>query len=121
MPKSKGGKTTQYLHRICHRQIHALFTETELANQLNTASALQAHPEMKKFISWVQTKPEHFYEKTRKSARVKARQASQIMGVLTLHSSKLDTAMFYSSEIEKTKPYINPFRASLALGFIIDA
>jgi HNH endonuclease len=76
VPKSKGGKTTEYLHRICHRQIHALFTETELANQLNTASALQAHPEMKKFISWVQTKPEHFYEKTRKSARVKARQAS---------------------------------------------
>jgi hypothetical protein len=73
VPKSKGGKTTEYLHRICHRQIHALFTETELATHLNTASALQAHPEMQKFISWVQTKPEHFYEKTRKSARVKAR------------------------------------------------
>lgn len=31
IPKSKGGRQTEYQHRICHRQIHALFTETELA------------------------------------------------------------------------------------------
>ena len=71
VPKSKGGKTTQYLHRICHRQIHALFTETELATQLNTASALQEHPQMQRFIHWVKTKPDHFFEKSRKSARLK--------------------------------------------------
>ena len=41
IPKSKGGRTTEFLHRICHRQIHALFTETELANQFNNAAALQ--------------------------------------------------------------------------------
>lgn len=69
VPKSKGGKTTEYLHRICHRQIHALFTETELATQLNTAAALQEHPEMQKFIQWVKSKPNHFYEKTRRSSR----------------------------------------------------
>ena len=34
------------LHRICHRQIHALFSETELARQYNTAEALLAHPEV---------------------------------------------------------------------------
>jgi len=71
IPKSKGGKTTEYLHRICHRQIHALFTETELANHLNTASALQKHPEMQRFIHWVQSKPDHFFERTRKSVRIK--------------------------------------------------
>lgn len=71
VPKSKGGKTTEYLHRICHRQIHALFTETELANHLNTAAALQEHPEMQRFIRWVQSKPDHFFEKTRKSGRIK--------------------------------------------------
>ena len=37
IPKSKGGKTTEYLHRICHRQIHALFTETELADMTGMA------------------------------------------------------------------------------------
>jgi hypothetical protein len=53
VPKSKGGKTTEFLHRICHRQIHALFTETELATSLHTAAALQEHPEMQRFIQWV--------------------------------------------------------------------
>lgn len=72
VPKSKGGKTTEFLHRICHRQIHALFTETELATSLHTATALQEHPEMQRFIRWVKTKPDHFFEKSRKSARIKA-------------------------------------------------
>jgi 5-methylcytosine-specific restriction endonuclease McrA len=71
IPKSKGGKTTEYLHRICHKQIHALFTETELAQQYHHAQTLKEHPEMKKFIQWVASKPDAFYEKTRKSSRIK--------------------------------------------------
>ena len=71
IPKSKGGKVTEYLHRICHKQIHALFTETELASQYHRAQALVEHPEMQKFIRWVKSKPDSFYEKTRKSARLK--------------------------------------------------
>ena len=71
IPKSKGGKRTEYLHRICHRQIHAIFTETELATQFNTAGALKEHIEMQKFIAWVKSKPIDFYEKVRKSARIK--------------------------------------------------
>ena len=71
VPKSKGGNKTEYLHRICHKQVHALFTETELATKLNHAEALRADPEMQKFILWVSKKPNHFYEKTRKSSRLK--------------------------------------------------
>ena len=71
IPKSKGGKTSAYLHRICHRQIHALFSETELATQFNNATVLQEHPEMQRFIYWVKSKPNHFYEKSRKSYRLK--------------------------------------------------
>ena len=73
VPKSKGGRHTEYLHRICHRQIHALLTETELARQFSTVEALLAHPEMARFVAWVKTKPEDFYERTRKSLRVRAR------------------------------------------------
>ena len=72
IPKSKGGKTTEYLHRICHKQIHALFSESELAQQFHHAQALREHPEMKRFIAWVSSKPDAFYEKTRKSARLKS-------------------------------------------------
>ena len=71
IPKSKGGKTTEYLHRICHKQIHALFTETELAQQYHHAQILREHPEMMKFIQWVKNKPNAFYEKTRKSTRLR--------------------------------------------------
>lgn len=71
IPKSKGGKTTEYLHRICHRQIHALFTESELAKTLNTSEALREQPAMRKFIEWVKHKPDDFYQKSAKSHRIK--------------------------------------------------
>lgn len=71
IPKSKGGKATEYLHRICHKQIHALFTESELAQQYHHVQSRREHPEMKKFIQWVSSKPDAFYERVRKSARLK--------------------------------------------------
>lgn len=71
VPKSRGGRHTEYLHRICHRQVHALFSETELARQYNNVDALLAHPQMARFIAWVQTKPADFYERTRKSQRLR--------------------------------------------------
>lgn len=69
VPKSKGGRETRLLHRICHRQIHALFSETELARQYHTAEALLAHPEVDKFVRWVKTKPDDFHERARPSQR----------------------------------------------------
>lgn len=71
IPKSKGGRQTQYLHRICHRQIHALFTETELVKQFNSVEALLAHPGIQRFVAWVKTKPTDLMERTRKSQRLR--------------------------------------------------
>ncbi len=71
IPKSKGGKSTEYLHRICHKQIHALFNENELAKTFNTAESLKSHYDMQTFINWVKSKPDAFYEKTAKSLRIK--------------------------------------------------
>jgi hypothetical protein len=73
IPKSKGGRHTEYLHRICHRQIHALFTETELARQFNSVEALLAHPDMASFVAWVKAKPDDFMERTRKSQRIRSK------------------------------------------------
>ncbi len=73
VPKSKGGRHTEFLHRICHRQIHALFTETELARHYHSVEALLAHPELSRFVAWVRTKPDDFFERTRKSQRVRGR------------------------------------------------
>jgi hypothetical protein len=71
VPKSRGGVHTAWLHRICHRQVHALFTETELARSYPHAEALRAHPDMARFLDWVRRKPDGFFERTRKSRRVK--------------------------------------------------
>ena len=71
IPKSKGGVQTQYLHSICHSQIHALFSETELAVHYNTVETLKEHPEFSKFIDWVKKKPITFAKRSRKSDRRK--------------------------------------------------
>ena len=71
VPKSKGGRHTEYLHRICHRQIHALLTETELTRQFNSVDALLTHPDVALFVAWVKTKPDDFMERTRKSQRIR--------------------------------------------------
>jgi 5-methylcytosine-specific restriction endonuclease McrA len=46
VPKSKGGRQTEFLHRVCHRQIHALLSEAQLARQYATVEALLALPEL---------------------------------------------------------------------------
>jgi hypothetical protein len=69
VPKSKGGRVTAVLHRICHRQLHALFTETQLAEDYATIEALLADKDVRDFVSWVRTKPDGFYERTRTSKR----------------------------------------------------
>ncbi len=73
VPKSKGGVQTRILHRICHRQIHALLTETELARHYHSIEALRSHPPLAQFLAWVQRKPADFNERTRKSARLRQR------------------------------------------------
>jgi hypothetical protein len=62
VPKSQGGKDTFTIHRICHRKIHATFSEKELARSYATWTALQAHPEMASFIAWVQKKAPDYYD-----------------------------------------------------------
>lgn len=71
VPKLKGGKETQSLHRICHRQIHALFTESELAQHYSTIEALLTHPDMQTFVQWIKSKPADFMDRTRKSKRLR--------------------------------------------------
>ena len=73
VPKSKGGRHTEFLHRMCHRQVHALFTETELARHYSTVEALLANPEVARFVAWMRGKPDDFDERTRKSQRVRRR------------------------------------------------
>ncbi|QAS51661.1 HNH endonuclease [Halobacillus litoralis] len=55
IPKQYGGVEgpTVILCQACHRQIHVIFTNQELAGFYNTMDRLQDHPEIKKYLHWV--------------------------------------------------------------------
>jgi hypothetical protein len=66
IPRLRGGKggETVLLHQICHNEIHATLSETELAQAFHTIAALQSHPRLAKFIRWVAKRPPGFHSKT---------------------------------------------------------
>ena len=54
IPRSRGGKfsTKARLCPTCHRQLHALFSETTLARELDTIEKLRANSEMASYLAW---------------------------------------------------------------------
>lgn len=73
VPKAYGGREKFAIHKVCHSKIHATFTESELAKELNTFAKLKAHPEMNAFIRWFRRKDPCFTIKHRKTPRVRDR------------------------------------------------
>ena len=73
LPRSRGGRATVTMHKICHRAIHAMLSEQELADAFSTFEALRAHPQLAQFIAWVKKRPPEYYDRTRwsKSRRFK--------------------------------------------------
>ena len=65
VPKSKGGRETVPLHPICHRTIHAHFTNAELARLGDSREALLAREPVAKFVAWVERKPPDFHAPTK--------------------------------------------------------
>lgn len=73
IPRTFKGKETITLHKICHSKIHSVFTERELLHQFNTPERLRAHPEMEKFIKWVQKKEPEFKARNRATKEKRAK------------------------------------------------
>ena len=61
VPKTFKGKDTVTLHKVCHRKIHACFTERELANYYFTIDRILENDEIVKFAKWVSKKPNDYY------------------------------------------------------------
>lgn len=65
IPKSRGGKAREPVHPICHRTIHANFSNSDLEKRYSTAEALRGHTEIGRFVAWVANKPPDFYAPTK--------------------------------------------------------
>ncbi|WP_174730707.1 HNH endonuclease [Mesobacillus harenae] len=59
IPKEMGGTfgTTADLCLPCHKQIHALFFNKELAENFHSITALQEEPRIRKYIRWIKKQP----------------------------------------------------------------
>ncbi|NML94819.1 HNH endonuclease [Novosphingobium olei] len=64
VPKSRGGKMTAPVHPICHRTLHATFTNAELARFGADALALRGRVELQPFLRWIASKPPDFHAPT---------------------------------------------------------
>jgi len=55
IPRAAGGKLgpKARLCPTCHRQLHALFSETTLAKELNSIDRIRANAQMASYLSWV--------------------------------------------------------------------
>lgn len=69
VPKSRKGTQTVLLHAVCHRMIHKVFSESELAAFQGDLSPICANAEMQRFIKWVKKKPPEFTDRPRTKGR----------------------------------------------------
>lgn len=68
VPKCHGGREMYFLHKVCHRKIHATFTEKELEKTYNTWEALRAHEVIASFVKWIAKKEPSYYDGSRETA-----------------------------------------------------
>ncbi len=61
VPKSKKGRATVPVHPICHKTIHAHFTNAELARFGEDRARLMENEAVAKFVRWVKGKPPDFH------------------------------------------------------------
>ncbi|NQX94149.1 MAG: HNH endonuclease [Erythrobacter sp.] len=66
VPKSKKGRGTVPVHPICHKTIHANFTNAELARIGDDPERVRANEAVAKFVKWVANKPPDFHAPTRR-------------------------------------------------------
>jgi hypothetical protein len=73
LPRSLGGSVTVAMHRVCHRKLHATFTERELAGFGEDWARLRAQPEIASFVRWVERRPPEFHDGSRRTRRLRGR------------------------------------------------
>ncbi|MBE6071436.1 MAG: HNH endonuclease [Clostridium butyricum] len=73
IPKQKGGKNYKTIHlcTTCHKQIHALFTNRELATLYNSIDSLKNNDKIIKFLNFIKKFPNDYHINIKKSRHVR--------------------------------------------------
>lgn len=69
VPKSRGGRVVVAVHPICHRALHANFTNAELARIAEDVAILRGHEVLARFLNWVAGKDPDFHAPTARRGR----------------------------------------------------
>ena len=64
IPKSRGGCDRQPIHPICHRTLHARFSNAELERVGGAVSELRADTGIARFLAWIAGKDPDFHAPT---------------------------------------------------------
>lgn len=64
VPKSRGGRATEAVHPICHRTLHATFSNGELGRMGADVEALRSNPDIARFLTWIAEKEPDFHAPT---------------------------------------------------------
>lgn len=72
-PREMGGAMLERadLCHACHKQIHAIYSNQELAVRLNSILLLRDDPEIMKYLKWVKKQPATKLSRVRKSNSIK--------------------------------------------------
>ncbi|MDM5316797.1 HNH endonuclease [Fictibacillus sp. b24] len=75
IPKEEGGRFSETANLCipCHKQIHFLYTNAELALLYATIESLRNAPDFKKFLKWLRKQPASALPRMKKSNRLKRR------------------------------------------------
>lgn len=57
------------VHPICHRTVHAHFTNAQLARMGDELESIRSHAEIMKFLLWIADKPPDFHAPTKRGAK----------------------------------------------------
>ena len=64
VPKSRGGKAKVAIHPICHRTLHARFSNSELQILGDDLPTLRNDAEIARFLAWIEGKEPDFHAPT---------------------------------------------------------
>lgn len=73
IPREEGGGKLQtaWLCVNCHKQIHALYTNKELALKLNTLASLESDEKISKYLKYIRKQPSTKSVRVKKSKNVR--------------------------------------------------